>query len=134
MKSFILLFLAIHCATAADVFVYVSNERSGDVSVINGTTNEVVRRIPVGKRPRGIHPAPDGKHVYVTLSGSPRMGPGVDRARAVADKSADGIGVIDTAAHNMVTKFPVGSDPEQFAITKDGRYAVVANRVRLTGE
>src|SRR4051812_40193662 len=132
MKSFLLLFLALRCAAAADYFVYVSNERSGDVSVIDGARNEVVARIPVGKRPRGIHTAPDGKHVYVTLSGSPRMGPGVDRARAVADKSADGIGVIDTTTHKMLVKFPVGSDPEQFAITKDGRYAVVANEDRAT--
>ena len=66
-------------ALAGEYIIYVSNERSGDVSLIDGTSNEVVATIPVGKRPRGIHCAPDGKHVYVTLSGSPRMGPGVDR-------------------------------------------------------
>ena len=35
--------------------IYVTNERSGDVSVIDGETNAVVATIPAGKRPRGIH-------------------------------------------------------------------------------
>src|SRR6478735_3186981 len=76
-------------AESADYLVYVSNERSGDVTIIDGATNEVLATVPVGKRPRGIHCSPDGKQVYIALSGSPRMGPGVDRERAQADKSAD---------------------------------------------
>ena len=32
---------------------------------------QVVATIPVGKRPRGIHASPDGKTVYVALSGTP---------------------------------------------------------------
>jgi len=51
--------------------VFVSNERSGDVIVIDGGTDAVVASIPVGKRPRGIHATPDGQRVFVTLSGSP---------------------------------------------------------------
>src|ERR1700736_3590473 len=38
--------------------VYVSNEKSGDVTVINGSDNRVLATIPVGKRPRGIHAGP----------------------------------------------------------------------------
>src|SRR4051812_17234526 len=49
--------------------LYVSNERSGDVSVIDGPTSEVLMTISVGKRPRGIHCSPDGQFVYVALSG-----------------------------------------------------------------
>src|SRR5882672_5645427 len=82
-------------AEAPSYLVFVSNERSGDVTVINGATDAVVGTLPVGKRPRGIHAALDGKHVFVTLSGSPRMAPGVDENRAPADKRADGLGVID---------------------------------------
>ncbi|MDQ6862065.1 MAG: beta-propeller fold lactonase family protein [Verrucomicrobiota bacterium] len=112
--------------------IYVSNERSGDVSVIDGATDEVTATFAVGKRPRGIHCAPDGKHVYVALSGSPRMAPGVDHERAPADKSADGIGVIDAATKQLTTKLSAGSDPEQFALTKDGKSAVIANEDQAT--
>ncbi len=91
--------LAISCAAAVSItlaapaksssyFVYVSNERSGDVSVIDGATDAVVATFGVGKRPRGIHVTPDGRRILVTLSGSPRMTPGVDTERAPADKDS----------------------------------------------
>src|SRR5436305_986789 len=107
--------------------VFVSNERSGDVTVIDGATDSVVGSFPVGKRPRGIHAASDGRRVFVTLSGSPRMAPGVDENRAPADKRADGLGVIDPSARKLIDRWHVGSDPEQFAISKDGKFAFIAN-------
>jgi YVTN family beta-propeller protein len=112
---------------SVNYLVFVSNERSGDVSVIDGATDAVVATFKVGKRPRGIHATPDGKRVFVTLSGSPRMAPGVDENRAPADKSADGLGVIDVAARKLIDRWHVGSDPEQFAISKDGKFAFIAN-------
>ena len=53
--------------------VCVSNERSGDVSILRD--GKVTSTIPVGKRPRGIHASPDGAFLYVALSGSPIAGP-----------------------------------------------------------
>ncbi|MFL6528736.1 MAG: beta-propeller fold lactonase family protein [Chthoniobacterales bacterium] len=123
--SWALFAVALQSACAVDYAVYVSNERSGDISVIEN--DAVVATIKAGKRPRGIHASPDGKHVFVMLSGSPRMAPGVDENRAPADKAADGLGVIDTTARRLVEKWHAGSDPEQFAISKDGTLAFVAN-------
>jgi len=114
-------------AESPGYFLFVSNERSGDVTVIDGTTEAVVTAFAVGKRPRGIHPAPDGKRIFVALSGSPRMAPGVDTERAPADKTADGIGVIDVSARKVIDRWHVGSDPEQLAISQDGKLAFVAN-------
>src|SRR5262249_17024404 len=106
--------------------VFVSNERSGDVTVIDDT-DAVVATFPVGKRPRGIQATPDGRRVFVTVSGSPRMAPGLDENRAPADKRADGVGVIDPVARKLIHRWHVGSDPEQFAISKDGKFAFIAN-------
>jgi len=114
-------------AESPSYFVFVSNEHSGDVTVIDGATDEVVATFRVGKRPRGIHAAPDGKRLFVTLTGSPRMAPGIDENRAPADKTADGLGVIDVAARKLIDRWHVGSDPEQFAISKDGKFAFIAN-------
>jgi len=114
-------------AESPSYLVFVSNERSGDVTVIDGATDTVVGTFPVGKRPRGIHATPDGRRVFVTLSGSPRMAPGLDENRAPADKRADGLGVIDPAARKLTDRWHVGSDPEQFAISKDGKFAFIAN-------
>ena len=58
--------------------IYVTNEVSGDLSVIDSSTNSVIATVPLGKRPRGIHASPDRKTIYVALSGSPIGGPNVD--------------------------------------------------------
>ena len=58
--------------------LYVTNEQSGDLSVIDVNTAMVVGTIKLGKRPRGIATSPDGTRLYVALSGSPSAGPGVD--------------------------------------------------------
>ena len=51
--------------------IYVTNEASGDLTVIDSATHEVTATIPLGKRPRGIRASLDRKTIYVALSGSP---------------------------------------------------------------
>lgn len=107
--------------------VYVSNEKSGDVSVIDSREWKVIDTIAVGKRPRGIHLDPSGKLLYVALSGSPITPPGTERDAPDADKKADGIGVIDVASNRLTTKLISGSDPEQFSLSHDGRTMYISN-------
>src|SRR3954468_174861 len=101
--------------------VYVSNEGSGDLTVIDPVKMEALTTVPIGKRARGIHASPDGKQIFVTLSGSPFAPPGVDESTLpLPDKRLDGIGVYDVAQNKFLRKVPGGSDPEQFAVGKDG--------------
>src|ERR1039458_5694336 len=60
--------------------IYVDNEVSGDMTVIDSGAYKVIATIPLGKRPRGIHASPDHKTIYIALSGSPIGGPGVDES------------------------------------------------------
>lgn len=142
--------------------IFVSNEKSGDLTVISlsrqlvapkpgeggsgaaadGADFKVTATIPVGKRPRGIHASPDGKTVYVALSGTPIEPPPQldatgnpilkknsddDDAKAKADKSADGIGLVDVTAKKFLRKISAGSDPEQFVLSADGSRIYIAN-------
>jgi YVTN family beta-propeller protein len=108
--------------------IYVTNEVSGDLSVIDSGTHRVMATVPLGKRPRGIHPSPEGKTLYVALSGSPIAGPGVDESTLPPpDKSADGVGVFDVAQNKLVRIIPGGSDPENFDVSKDGKELFIAN-------
>jgi YVTN family beta-propeller protein len=123
--------------------VYVSNEKSGDVTIINGGDNQVLGTIPVGKRPRGIHASPDGKTVYVALSGTPIAAPPQldakgnpvfqkakdddDDDSVKADKSADSIAIVDVATRKMTGKISAGSDPEEFSLSADGTKLYVSN-------
>src|SRR5579863_6092832 len=95
--------------------IYVSNEKSGDVTVIDGGDNRVLATIP------------DGKTVYVALSGTPIAAPPQldakgnpifqkskdddDEDGVKADKSADAIGIVDVAKQKLTGKISAGSDP-----------------------
>jgi YVTN family beta-propeller protein len=138
----VLLGTAARGQSGENYYIYVSNERSDNVSVIDGATREAVATIPVGKRPRGIHLSPDGKTVYVAVSGTPpepppkldangnpifQKGHDDDDDNKNADKSADGIAVIDVAQRKLSGKLPAGSDPEQFAVSPDGTRLFISN-------
>src|SRR5204863_4874281 len=119
--------LCVGSAQAAPL-VYVSTEEGGEVIAIDPATAAVAARIPVGKRPRGLKISPDGKHLYVALSGSPRLPPGVDESKAPpADRTADGVGIIDLATHKVVRTLSSGQDPESFDVSKDGKTLYVSN-------
>ena len=130
-------------APAKSYRVYVTNERSGDLTVIDGGDFKVIATIPVGKRPRGIHVSPDNKTIYVAVSGTPVEAPPqldahgnpiFERKRgddadddSGADKSADGIAVVDVATGKLTRKLQAGSDPEEFALSRDGRSIYISN-------
>src|SRR3954453_5768971 len=110
------------------VRVYVTNETSGELTIINGDTQAILATAPLGKRPRGIQASPDGKSLYVALSGSPPAGPGVDpKTLPPPDRSADGIGEIDADTYQVKRVIHAGNDPEQLAISADGARLYVAN-------
>src|SRR6266481_1615178 len=46
--------------------VYISNEGSGDLTVIDPVKMEALATVPLGKRARGIHPSADAKLIFVT--------------------------------------------------------------------
>jgi YVTN family beta-propeller protein len=108
--------------------VLVTNERAGTLSVIDGESQKVVATLALGKRPRGLKVSPDGRLLYVALSGSPIAGPGVDEDKLPpADKGADGIGVVDIASLKLLRVLRGVSDPEQLAVSADGKKLFVAS-------
>src|SRR6185312_5383362 len=114
-----LLFAARASAVAATT-LYVTNEIANTVSVIDAASRKITATISVGKRPRGIRAA--GGKLYVALSGYPIAGPGVDEDKLPPpDKKADGIAVIDMATNKLVTTFRGVANPEQLAVTPNGK-------------
>ncbi len=82
--------------------IFVTNEGSDSVSVINGKTLEVEQTLSIGKRPRGIGLSPDGRELYVAAS------------------EDNAIVVVDPGSLKVLRTFPAGSDPETFAVHPNG--------------
>ena len=82
--------------------IFITNEKSNTVSVINGETLEVESEIAIGERPRGIGISPDGTEVYV----------------AVSEENL--IAIFDPRTLEVLRKFKSGSDPETFAVHPNG--------------
>ncbi|MEW6163122.1 MAG: DUF4382 domain-containing protein [Nitrospirota bacterium] len=86
------------------LLIYVTNEGSNNVSVINRQSDEVVGTIMVGKKPRGVATGlrRDRLRVYVANSGS------------------NSISVIDPTTNKVENEIPIrfGREPEGIAVAK----------------
>jgi YVTN family beta-propeller protein len=108
---------------------YVSNEDDGTVSVIDADRGAAIGTVGAGKRPRGLALSPDGKLLYVAVSGVPKCPPPLsdaECARLQRDPAADGIAVIDTTALARTQLLGGVSDPERVAVSRDGRRLYVS--------
>jgi YVTN family beta-propeller protein len=112
------------------LLAYVTNEGSEELTVIDTRTDSAVATIPVGTRPRGVRVSRDGKTIFVALSGSPRCPPTMpdeECEKLKADKSKDGVAVVDAATRKVTRVLPGGSDPETFDLSRDGATLFVSN-------
>jgi YVTN family beta-propeller protein len=101
--------------------VFVTNELSGDLTIIDGSSRQLLGVVPLGKRPRGIRPSPDHRFLYIALSGWPLSPPGVDESKLPPpDRAADGVGVFDVKSRALVTVMRGVTNPEQLAVGADG--------------
>jgi quinoprotein dehydrogenase-associated probable ABC transporter substrate-binding protein len=110
--------------------VYVTNEDAGTISIISAATQSVLGEIDVGTRPRGVEVSRDGEQLYVALSGSPKCPPSMpddECAKLAADKSKDGIAVVDLRSREVLRVLPGGSDPEEFDVDAAGGRLFVSN-------
>ncbi len=90
--------------------IYVSNQGTGSVAVVDPTTGATVAAVPVGTSPTDLELTPDGSQVWVANSGS------------------DSVSMIDTATNTVAATVPVGRTPWAVAVSPDGaRVYVVHN-------
>ena len=112
------IFLATCGAYPSGELIFVTNERDGTISVIDGSTDKVIDTITTGGRPRGIRISSDGKRAYVAVSA-----PFDDQQAEGFDK----IVVIDTGDGTVLDSINVNTDPEQLAVDPEQKYIYVSN-------
>lgn len=88
--------------------VYVSNNGSNTVSVIDGTNNTSIATTPVGSKPMGVAVNPTTNRIYVANQGS------------------NNLSVIDGTNNAVIATIPVGTGPIEVAVNP------ATNRVYVT--
>src|SRR5215813_4584484 len=94
---------AVSGLAAAELRVFVTNEKSNDVTVIQAQNQKVLATIPVGERPRGIAVSRDGRRVFV------------------ANSNSNNVSVIDAKSLQVIDTLPAGLDPEGMTLDQDDR-------------
>jgi YVTN family beta-propeller protein len=107
--------------------LYVSNEGSGDLSIVDLQSGLVMKTVPVGKRPRGLRVSRDGRLLYVAVSGSAVSPPGSTVVPPAPDRSADAVVELEGSSGRILRRLPAGQDPENLALTPDGHWLIVSN-------
>ncbi len=130
-------------ATLVENTLYVSNYASWDVSVYNAQTGELLRRVPVGRKPALLTSL--GGSVYVPLVGGDMVrlladgrvkvdvpGVGVGTVAAVADaerrlvyasnRDPRDIAVVDDVQSRAVAHIPLPGRPVGLALAPNGRW------------
>jgi YVTN family beta-propeller protein len=89
--------------------VYVTNEFSNTISVIDGITQRVTDTITVGSFPYGVAVNPFNDRIYVTNRGS------------------NTVTVIDSPTNTKLSDIPVGSSPVGIAVNPSSNWIYVTN-------
>jgi len=92
---------------AARTLLYVGNSIGDDVSVIDPATQKIVTTIKVGKQVHGVCAPANGRKAYVTV------------------ESTHEVKVVDTASNTVVDTIALPGQPNECAVTSDGRYLAV---------
>jgi YVTN family beta-propeller protein len=92
---------------------WVPNRQSGDVSIFDAATGELIATIPnVGDKTDIIAFSPDGARAFVTTRGVAQTGD-----PSLVTGKEPGISVIDVASRSVIKKVPlVGGDPHGVAV------------------
>ena len=104
----IIFFILIQKSIIAET-IYVSNEKDHNISVIDGSSLEVIKTVKVGHRPRGIILSKDKKEIIICTSDDNR------------------IAVVDAASLEVAYYLPSGPDPELMVMDEKGKFIYVAN-------
>jgi len=88
--------------------LFVANEDSGTLTVVNASTGVVEQSVPVGKEPEGVRVAPDGRWIAVT------------------SEEDNAVYLVDAHSLKVEKSVKVGKRPRDVAFTPDGKIAYIS--------
>ena len=127
-STFVLIAFVAAVATSASAhgkspLLAVSAEAGGDIVLVDPAKAQVVERIKVGARPRGLKLTKDKRRLVVALAGAPKTAP---KPGAAAAGSA-GLVVVDLGARKLLKQVATPPSPFALDLLPDGRTAFMSN-------
>jgi YVTN family beta-propeller protein len=111
----------------AKPLLIVSAEAGGEVVIVDAAKAEVVDRIKVGARPRGLKLSRDGRRLLVAVAGPPKAAPRPGAAPTAAPTGTPGLAIIDVAGRKVTKQVATPPAPSGVDLLPDGRSAFLSN-------
>ena len=143
---------------AKSTTIYSTMQDSDELVAIDIATQKLLWRVPTGSMPADLYGSPDGKHIFIGLTGSDgvevfsitpskaaqpaqRVGQiptakgahafralGDGRHLLVSNRVANTISKIDMVSHTVVDNYPAPGGPDCMDVTTDRRYIYLSSR------
>jgi YVTN family beta-propeller protein len=104
--------------------IYISEEADFTLTVIDGKTQQVTKKIPLSGNPNLVDITPDGRWIYVAIALTYNDLSDFPRVKANA---SGGVDVIDTVSLQKVKTISMKGGVHDLNVTPDGKYVIVGN-------
>jgi YVTN family beta-propeller protein len=104
--------------------IYISEEADFTLTVIDGKTQQVTKKIPLSGNPNLVDITPDGRWIYVAIALTYNDLSDFPRVKANA---SGGVDVIDAVSLQKVKTISMKGGVHDLNVTPDGKYVIVGN-------
>src|SRR5882762_1563464 len=104
--------------------IYVSEQADKTLTVVDGKTLQVTKRIPLSGNPNLVDMSPDGRWIYVAIA---LTWDDLSDFPQIKANASGGVDVIDTASLQNVKTIPIKGGVHDLNVTPDGKYVIVGN-------
>jgi YVTN family beta-propeller protein len=104
--------------------IYISEQSDFTVTVIDGKTLQVTKKIPLSGNPNLIDITPDGRWIYVAIALTYND---LSEFPQIKANPSGGVDIIDTASLQNVKTIPIKGGVHDLNVTPDGKYVIVGN-------
>jgi YVTN family beta-propeller protein len=104
--------------------IYVSEEATNTLTIVDGKTLQVTKRIPLSGNPNLVDMTPDGKWIYVAIAQTWNDLSEFPQIKAAA---SGGVDVIDTTTLTNIKTIAIRGGIHDLNVTPDGKFVVAGS-------
>jgi YVTN family beta-propeller protein len=101
--------------------IYISEEAGKTLTVVDGKTLEVTKKIPLSGNPNLVDMTPDGRWIYVAIA---QTWDDLSEFPVIKANASGGVDVIDTVSLQNVKTIPMRGGIHDLNVTPDGKYVI----------